>query len=270
MVRKRGKKDYEKMSEEELWRLKGEGDLSARNEIVRRYMGLARNMAQAKIGDYMANVMLEDLISYAYTGLIKAVDGYDPNRGTKFSTYCRFRIWGKLNDYFRKEGWQKRVERIVRDRVLAAEAKLRKERGVVSFEEVAEEVGLPVEEVAWYLTSGGMFYSVEDITPPPEDGDRLSLADVMADKRTMRPDELAEQKDMLRAVLDRLGETERRVVEGKLINGWSIGEISRRLKVSAARVSQIYRHAVSLARRFLAEEMAGERAASTTRNAANR
>ena len=270
MARKRSKKDYEKMSEEELWRLKGEGDLAARNEIVRRYMGLARNMAQAKIGDYMPNVMLEDLISYAYTGLIKAVDGYDPNRGTKFSTYCRFRIWGKLNDYFRKEGWQKRMERIMREKVSAAEARLRKERGEVSFEDVAEEVGMPVEEVAWYLTSGGMFYSIEDITPPPEDGDRLSLADVMADKRTMQPDEIAEQKDMLRAVLERLGETERKVVEGKLVNGWSISEISRRLKVSAARVSQIYRHAVSLARRFLAEEMAGERAANTTQNAANR
>jgi len=264
------KADYEKMDEEELWRLKEEGDKSARNEIVRRYIKLARDMAYAKIGDYMANVMVDDLISYAYIGLIKAVESFKPGRGAKFSTYCRIRIKGELNDYFRREGPQKRVERIARDRVLAAERRLREEKGVVSFEEVAEEAGLPVEIVVRYLTGGGMVYSMEDITPPAEEGDNLSLADVIEDKRTMRPEELAEQRDLLREVLDRLGETERRVLEGRLINGWTASEISRRLKVSPARVSQIYRRAVEAARRFLVREMMGEYTDDISGNAANR
>jgi len=264
------KRRYEEMSEEELWRLKAEGDLSARNEIVRRYMDLARNMAHAKIGDYTSNVMLDDLTSYAYLGLIKAVEGYDPSRGVKFSTYCRFRIMGALHDYFRKEWWQKRVERIVRDKVMEVERRLREERGIVSFEEVAEEAGLPLELVVRYLTGGGGVYSLEDITPPPEEGDTLSLADVIPDKRTVEPDELAEQRDLLRAVLDRLGETERRVIEGRLVNGWPTSEISRRLKVSPARVSQIYRHAINAARRFLAREMMGRREGGSIGRAANR
>lgn len=264
------KKAYEKMNEEELWRLKEKGDKEARNEIVRRYMDIARNMAHAKIGDYMANVLLDDLISYAYWGLIKAVDGYKPKRGAKFSTYCRIRIKWALNDYFRQEGWQKRVERIAREKVFEAEKRLRREQGEVSFMDVAEEVGMPVEAVARYLTSSGMVYSIEDITPPPEEGDSLSLADVIPDKRTMGPDEVAEQKDLLRVVLDRLGETERRVLEGRLISGWPTNEISRRLKVSPARVSQIYKRAVEAARRFLVKEMVGERGSGINENVANR
>lgn len=66
-----------------------------RNELVEKNMGLATHFAshfQASRMEY------EDMVQEAYLGLIDAAERFDPDRGTKFSTYARWHIMKRIMD----------------------------------------------------------------------------------------------------------------------------------------------------------------------------
>lgn len=70
------------------WRVAG--DVRARARLIEVHIGLAKSIANEYRHD--SRVELEDLMSAALEGLVRAVDRYDPNRGTRFSTYSSFWI----------------------------------------------------------------------------------------------------------------------------------------------------------------------------------
>ena len=90
------------------------GDRDARAELVARFLPLARHLA-ARRGEY------DDLVQVASFALIKAIDGYDPDRGVAFSSYAVPTIVGELKRYFRDHGWAVRVPRELHDRALQVE-----------------------------------------------------------------------------------------------------------------------------------------------------
>src|SRR5881275_2686482 len=59
------------------------GEVAARDELVSRFLPLARQLARRY---QRGNEPLDDLIQVASIGLVKAVDRYDPDRGTAFSS----------------------------------------------------------------------------------------------------------------------------------------------------------------------------------------
>ena len=60
-------------------------DPAAREELIRTHSGLAASLARRFIAPGQSP---EDLVQVAMVGLIKAVDRFDPSRGTSFSTYA--------------------------------------------------------------------------------------------------------------------------------------------------------------------------------------
>lgn len=80
-------------------------DIDKRNTLIISNMTLAKNIALAFYRDHRSyNTSLDEIQSYAYMGLIDAVEKYDPTRGYVFSTYGSKRIYGAIIDYLRKEG----------------------------------------------------------------------------------------------------------------------------------------------------------------------
>lgn len=80
----------------------------ARNKLVEENLGLAVFFAKK----FRATRMdLEDLVQEAYLGLIEAAERFDPNYGTKFSTYARWRIVKTIMDSIRTRNEMIRVPR---------------------------------------------------------------------------------------------------------------------------------------------------------------
>lgn len=88
------------------------GDRDLRDALVRRHLGLAHTLAERYTGRGVARA---DLHQVAAMGLIKAVDRFDAQRGTSFSSFAVPTILGELRRYFRDHGWMIRVPRRLQD-----------------------------------------------------------------------------------------------------------------------------------------------------------
>src|SRR5258705_6908531 len=105
--------------DQRLMRLVQGGDDHAREELIERYMPLARSLA---LRYRRASEPLDDLIQVASIGLVKAVDRWDPDRGLAFSSYAVPTILGELRRYFRDSTWDVRPARDLQELCLAVEA----------------------------------------------------------------------------------------------------------------------------------------------------
>src|ERR1700760_2839319 len=95
-------------SEELFVRWQKFGDQKAREELVDRFLPLARNLARRYAG---AREPFDDLLQVASLGLVKAVDRFDVDRGAAFSSFAVPTILGELKRYFRDLGWSVHVPR---------------------------------------------------------------------------------------------------------------------------------------------------------------
>ena len=94
------------------------GDAAAREELVKRFLPLARQLARRY---QRTNEPLDDLMQVASVGLVKAIDRFDPERGTAFSTFAVPTILGELKRYFRDAGWAAHVPRGMQERAMQLE-----------------------------------------------------------------------------------------------------------------------------------------------------
>src|SRR5919201_3678489 len=124
-------------------------DPALKEELVRRFLPLARSLALRYRG---ASEQLEDLIQVASLGLVKALDGFDPDRGRSFIAYAAPTILGELRRHFRDRVWEVRLPRGLQERTIAvAEAaqKLAEECGQTpTIDQIAGRLELTEEEVS--------------------------------------------------------------------------------------------------------------------------
>src|SRR3954454_11734931 len=104
--------------DQQLMRRNQRGDSRAREELIERYMPLARSLAMRY---RRASEPLDDLVQVASVGLVKAVDRWDPDRGLAFSSYAVPTILGELRRYFRDSTWDVRPARDLQELCLAVE-----------------------------------------------------------------------------------------------------------------------------------------------------
>src|SRR5688500_7530149 len=104
--------------DQQLMRRNQGGDVHAREELIERYMPLARSLA---LRYRRASEPLDDLIQVASVGLVKAVDRWDPERGLAFSSYAVPTILGELRRYFRDATWDVRPARDLQELGLSVE-----------------------------------------------------------------------------------------------------------------------------------------------------
>ena len=98
-----------------LFARRDRGDRRARDELIERFLPLARSLARRY---ERSGEPLEDLVQVASLGLVKAIDGYDAARGYAFSSYAVPTILGELKRHLRNHAWAVRPPRDVQELAL--------------------------------------------------------------------------------------------------------------------------------------------------------
>jgi RNA polymerase sigma-B factor len=226
-------------------RYRESGDLTARDELIRRCLPLARRLALR----YARNSEpLDDLLQVASIGLIKAVDRYDPSRGAAFSSFAVPSILGELKRHFRDHGWAARVPRPVQERVLKMNAAIERLSAQLAraptAREVAAATGATIEDVLEAMEAATAHESVSLDAPLKggEDG-TASYADTVGE-----PDarlELVEYRSVVDATLRALPERDRRVLAMRFQEDMTQSEIADEIGVSQMHVSRLIRRALT-------------------------
>ena len=132
--------------------------------LVERFLPLARQLARRYQG---GSEPLEDLEQVASLALVRAVDGFDPTRGTAFSSYAVPSIAGAIKRHFRDHGWSVRVPRELQELSLRVE-RLSRELDTAtgrppSTAEVAASAGVDVEQVVAARVAYARFTPIRSI-----------------------------------------------------------------------------------------------------------
>src|SRR5579875_1195807 len=189
------------------------GEQRAREELVERFLPLARKLARRYSG---AREPFDDLMQVASLGLVKAIDRFDPERGTAFSSFAVPTILGELKRYFRDLGWAVHVPRGAQEQALKveeAQQQLTARTGrPPSVQDLAAYLELSLEDVLDALETSGAHHCVS-LDTPREDGDGESgtLADAFGqlDGRF----EFIEASVSIASAAQHLSARERRVLE---------------------------------------------------------
>ncbi len=221
------------------------GDRRAREELVVRFMPLARQLARRY---QRGPESLDDLVQVASVGLVKAIDRFDPERATAFSSYAVRTMVGELKRYFRDFGWAVHLPRGVQKRTVAVQAtvtRVSKELGrSPSAAEIAAELNLAEEEVLEALEAALAYDSLSlDAAPPGgEHPDDSSCGDSIGEEDGRI--ELAELGATMAPALRGLPEPDRRILRMRFVEGMSQSQIGARVGVSQIHVSRLIRRSL--------------------------
>jgi RNA polymerase sigma-B factor len=228
-----------------LVRYRRTGDLAAREELVQRCLPLARELARRYT---YTGEPFDDLQQVASVGLIKAIDRFDPDRGTKFSSYAAPTILGELRRHFRDTAWALHVPRDLQERTLAvsreAEALSRRLGRSPKPREVAHAIGCPVEEVLEAQQAAASYEAAALDAPTARDDDEAaSLVDRLGGEDSSY--ELVEDRDAIARGWKTLPEVERSILELRFMRDLNQREIGERIGYSQMHVSRLLRRALS-------------------------
>jgi RNA polymerase sigma-B factor len=225
-----------------------EGDLAAREQLVVRFLPLARQLARRynRGGD-----QLEDLVQVASLGLIKAIDRFDPGREIAFSSFAVPTIAGELKRYFRDKGWSVHVPRDLQELALKVERladEMSRELGrAPTPAEIAERTGKTAEEVLEAREASGARRAASldaSRTDDPENGN--TYADVFgAEDPGYRA---AEASATVQGLMWVLPERDREVLRLRFQEDLTQSEIAARIGVSQMHVSRLIRRSIQALR----------------------
>ena len=221
------------------------GDLAAREELVKRCLPLARDLARRYT---YTNEPFDDLLQVASLGLIKAIDRFDPDRGAKFASYAAPTILGELKRHFRDKGWALHVSRDLQERTLVvsreAEALSKRLGRSPKPREVASAIGCSVEEVLEAQQAAASYEAASLDAPTAHDDDGAApLVDLLGDEDSAY--ELVADRDAIASGWKALPDVERSVLELRLTHGLDQREIGERIGYSQMHVSRLLRRALS-------------------------
>lgn len=225
-----------------------------RDRIVMQYANLVESIARRFAG---AAEPTEDLAQEGYIGLITAVDGYDADKGVKFSTYATHFIIGQIKHHLRDRGkiikepaWlqelNQKVTKVVES--LAQELGRPPTNG-----EIAKLMGMQEEAVADLMTSREVFKVASLDGGSEQDDESTSTYDidrVKADKAVhfQLP---VEEKLVLETAMRKLKELEQTVVQEFYYRDKNQTEIARNIGISCNYVSHILRNSTKKLKKIL-------------------
>lgn len=222
---------------EELIALAQTGDKEASETLVIENSGLIWSVARRFLG---RGAEADDLYQLGCLGFLKAVDGFDMEYGTQFSTYAVPKIAGEIRRFLRDDGAVK-VSRGIKER--AATIKIVRNHLInalgrePTIQEIARQTGYTIEDIATAETATACVESMQQETG--EDG--FTLENILSDTET---EEVLLERISLRQAISKLPEREAMVVHLRYFHGLTQERVSKILNVSQVQVSRIEKKAL--------------------------
>jgi RNA polymerase sigma-B factor len=221
------------------------GDPAAREQLVERFLPLARQLARRY---QRGGEQLDDLVQVASLGLLKAIDRFDPARETAFSSFAVPTILGELKRHFRDKGWSVRVPRDLQEMAVRVERvaeEMSRELGRAPTPgEIGEQIGVTPEQVLEAREASAAYRAVSLDRPrseADEEGDSFSDAFGVEDPGYGR----AEDSATVDRLMDVLSEREREVLRLRFEEDLTQSEIGQRVGVSQMHVSRLIRQSIA-------------------------
>ena len=217
----------------ELLRAAQEGDREACERAVIENNGLIWSVVRRYYG---RGVDADDLYQLGCLGFLKAIQGFDFDYGTCFSTYAVPKIAGEIRRFLRDDGTVK-VSRTMREQgqmLYTVRGRLRQELGrEPALSELSEATGLSLEEIA----------RTEIATDTPESLQRETVEGLTLEGTigTDAPEEAMVERIALRQAIDCLPEKERMTILLRYFKGLTQQQTARLLGVSQVQISRLER-----------------------------
>lgn len=231
----------ESSSNSQLWKRFGSTkSRTIRNQLVETYLPIVRGVAKSVSSRLPSTVDPEDLASAGVCGLLKAIDNFDPKRGTRFEAYCRKRIKGSMLDELRNQDWIPREARNKEAHLNETTARLKERLGRdPSDGELAGVLEISVDELRSTILkltfSNIISIHSEDVDPKilsRRNGNGLPIFEE-------EPSEIVQKQEMTRLIYQSLSQLEKMIIMLYYHEGMTLREIGAIIEISESRVCQI-------------------------------
>ena len=231
--------------QEELIQRSQSGDREATELLVEENSGLIWSVVRRFMG---RGAEADDLYQLGCLGLLKAIEGFDLEFGTQFSTYAVPKIAGEIRRFLRDDGAvkisrslkeQSATIKVARSRLTAA---LGREPTV---QEISRQTGFSPEEIALAETATAATESIQKQTG--EEG--FSLENILTDTES---EEGLVEKIALRQAINALPERERTVIQLRYFHCLTQQRVAKVMQVSQVQVSRIEKKALTMLKELMA------------------
>lgn len=220
------------------------GDRAAKEQLISENTGLIWSVARRYIG---RGTDADDLYQLGCLGFLKAIDGFDINFGTQFSTYAVPKISGEIRRYLRDDGAVK-VSRGIKERATLIKAvrnqlthKFDREPTI---HEIASHTGLSVDDIAF---AEGAMSEIESIQQFMGNSS-MSLESMLSDTDS---EDIIMERVVLKQALERLPERDALVIKLRYYHGLTQQRVAKVLDVSQVQVSRLEKKALLRLRELL-------------------
>jgi RNA polymerase sporulation-specific sigma factor len=222
----------------ELIRRSQAGDRTAQEVLVTENAGLIWSVAKRFLG---RGADADDLYQLGCLGFLKAVEGFDLEFGTQFSTYAVPKIAGEIRRFLRDDGAVK-VSRTIKEQAATIKSVRNRLANALGREpsimEISRQTGFTPEEIALVETATAATESIQRETG--EDG--FSLENILTDTES---EETMVERIALHQAIDRLPEREATVIKMRYFHGLTQQRVAAVLDVSQVQVSRIEKKALN-------------------------
>ena len=229
---------------EELIAKSQAGDMQAKETLISENSGLIWSVTRRFLG---RGAEADDMYQLACLGFLKAVDGFDLNYGTQFSTYAVPKIAGEIKRYLRDDGALK-VSRGIKERAAAIKTARNQLASTLlrepTLSEIAEKTGYSIEDIAVAESATATVESIHQVSG--EEG--FTLENILTDTQS---EDLFLEHMALHQAIDKLPEREATVVKMRYFHGLTQQRVSVVLNVSQVQVSRIEKKALEKLRELM-------------------